>query len=159
MCVAQKKRKFFFLILLPPLPALAVKFSQNGLGNPGATLRGVQVTPGSLRSSILSKKSWGSSMISIEWSSWFSPIRKYELEESKKRSGKQVALATANMAFHPTVLGAPEPGPWSKPLPECTIHSHRGRANGQLRWEAWLQLNKQTDKRDPNIQQFKSYKH
>ena len=110
MCVAQKKGRFLFLLVHPLLLASAAKFGRKGLVNPGATLRGVQVTPGSLGSSTMSKKSWGSSMFSMEWSSWYSPIRKYGLEESEKRSEKQVALAIANMAFHSTVLDAPEPG-------------------------------------------------
>ena len=53
----KRKGNFSFFILQPPLPALAVKFGQNGLGNPGTTLRGVRVTPSFLGSSTLSKKS------------------------------------------------------------------------------------------------------
>ena len=77
-------------------------------------------------------------MYSIELSSWYSPIRKYGLEEMEKKSGKQVHLAIANMAFHSTVRGAPEPGRRSKPPPDCTIHSQCGRASGRSRWAAWL---------------------
>ena len=158
MCGTKEKEKYLFLILCPPLLALAVKFGQSGLGNPGATLRGVRMTLASLGSSTLSKKSWRSTMFSTEWFSWYSPIREYGFEESEKRSGKQVALAIANTAFHSTVLGAPEPGRRSKPPSECTIHSQCGRESRQSRWVAWLQTNKQTDKPDPNIQQIKSYK-
>ena len=81
MC-GTEKQKISFSILHAPLLVLDRKFGRNGLENPGVTLRGVRLTPGSLGSSILSKRYWGSSMFSIVWSSWYSPIRSYGLEES-----------------------------------------------------------------------------
>ena len=157
MCGTKKRR--IFISHPPPLSSRVGRkiWPKQGL-EPGATLRNVPVTPSSLGSSTLWNKSWGSSMLSIEWSSWSSPIRYYGLEESEKRSGKQVALAIGKLAFQSTALGAPEPGHWSKPPSERTIQSPCGGASGQSRWEAWLQTNKQIDKRDPNIHKIQSYK-
>ena len=73
----KKEGKFHFSSSDPLFRRGPYNFAKTGWGTKGLPqgCPGDAPFPGVIHLVQLSKKSWGSSMFSIEWSSWYSPIR------------------------------------------------------------------------------------